>query len=65
MPPDLCVDDPTDERVAADRATFERRVTWQRTMYEAGWVGVSWPKVYGGRGATLMEQIIYGASRES
>ena len=49
----------TDERVAPDRATFERRVEWQRTMYKAGWVGISWPKEYGGRGASLMEQIIY------
>src|SRR5262249_15837767 len=59
LPPDLCVDDPTDERVAPDRATFERRVEWQRTMYKAGWVGISWPREYGGRGATLMEQLIY------
>jgi alkylation response protein AidB-like acyl-CoA dehydrogenase len=59
LPPDLCVDDPIDERVAPDRPTFERRVAWQRTMWQAGWVGVSWPKQFGGRGATLMEQIIY------
>jgi alkylation response protein AidB-like acyl-CoA dehydrogenase len=59
LPPDLCVDDPTDERVAPDRETFERRVAWQRKMYAAGWVGISWPKTYGGRGATLMEQIIF------
>ncbi len=59
LPPALCVDDPTDERVAADRATFERRVEWQRTLCKAGWVGVAWPKEYGGRGATLMEQVIY------
>jgi len=59
LPRELCVDDPTDERVAPDRATFERRVAWQRTMHTAGWVGISWPKQYGGRGATLMEQIIY------
>jgi alkylation response protein AidB-like acyl-CoA dehydrogenase len=59
LPPDLCVDDPTDERVAPDRPTFERRVDWQRTMYKAGWVGVAWPREYGGRGATLMEQVIY------
>ena len=59
LPHDLCVDDPTDERVAPDRATFERRVAWQRTMFEAGWVGIAWPKEYGGRGVTLMEQIIY------
>ena len=33
LSPDLCVDDPTDERVAPDRETFERRVAWQRTMF--------------------------------
>jgi alkylation response protein AidB-like acyl-CoA dehydrogenase len=33
--------------------------TWQRTLYEAGWCGVHWPKAYGGRGASLTEQIIF------
>ena len=48
LPRELCVDDPTDERVAPDRATFERRVEWQRTMYKAGWVGIKekWPGAY-------------------
>jgi len=32
---------------------------WQRKVYEAGWAGVAWPKEYGGRGATLMEQVIF------
>ena len=32
---------------------------WQRRLYEAGWCGVAWPKAYGGRGATLIEQIIF------
>src|SRR5262249_38131333 len=59
LPTDLCVDDPFDERVAPDRPTFERRVAWQRTMASAKWVGVSWPREYGGRGASLMEQIIF------
>jgi alkylation response protein AidB-like acyl-CoA dehydrogenase len=59
LPDALCVDDPADERVAPDRETFERRVAWQRTMFGAGWVGISWPGEYGGRGATLMEQVIY------
>src|SRR5918995_3208574 len=31
---------------------------WQRTMYEAGYVGMDWPAEFGGRGATLVEQII-------
>jgi alkylation response protein AidB-like acyl-CoA dehydrogenase len=32
---------------------------WQRTLFEGGWAGISWPKQYGGRGATLMEQAIF------
>src|SRR5688572_11996579 len=31
---------------------------WQKTMCEAGYVGIDWPKEFGGRGATLTEQII-------
>src|SRR5215470_12455720 len=56
---DLCVDDPFDERVAPDRPTFERRVAWQQKMASARWVGISWPAEYGGRGASLMEQIVF------
>ena len=59
LPPDLQVEDAQDERVAPDRETFEKRVTWQKKMHAAGWVGISWPREYGGRGATLMEQIIF------
>ena len=59
LPPDLCLDDPADDRVASDRETFERRRAWQKTMHEAGWVGISWPKEYGGRGATLIERVIW------
>src|SRR5512142_1324932 len=33
--------------------------TWQRTLFEGGWAGIAWPKKYGGRGATLMEQAIF------
>jgi len=32
---------------------------WQRKLYEGGWAGISWPKEYGGRGASLMEQSIF------
>src|SRR5215831_15379962 len=32
---------------------------WQRKLQEGGWVAVSWPKEYGGRGATLMQQAIF------
>ena len=32
---------------------------WQRRLYEAGYAGVSWPKEYGGRGATPSEELIF------
>jgi alkylation response protein AidB-like acyl-CoA dehydrogenase len=42
-----------------DDAAFEFRRAWQRTLFDAGWTGVSWPREYGGRGATLVEQAIF------
>ena len=42
-----------------DEAVFTFRRAWQRRLYEAGLAGVAWPKEYGGRGATLIEQAIY------
>src|SRR5439155_511923 len=32
---------------------------WQKTMHAAGWVGITWPKEYGGRGAGLIERVIW------
>ena len=42
-----------------DLEAFRFRREWQRKMHEAGWAGISWPKEYGGRGATLIEQAIF------
>jgi alkylation response protein AidB-like acyl-CoA dehydrogenase len=33
--------------------------SWQRKLYEGGWAAVSWPKEFGGRSATLMEQSLF------
>ena len=38
---------------------FEYLRSWQRRLYEGGWAGISWPKEYGGRGASLMQQVIF------
>jgi len=59
LPPDLCLDDASDDRVASDRETFERRRVWQQAMHAAGWVGITWPKEYGGRDAGLIERVIW------
>ncbi len=42
----------------ADRAEVDRLREWQRTLHKAGYVGIDWPAEYGGRGASIMEQII-------
>jgi alkylation response protein AidB-like acyl-CoA dehydrogenase len=35
------------------------RRQWQLKLHAAGWAGISWPKEYGGRGATMIEQAIF------
>ena len=44
--------DTAEERIAASKA-------WQATLYRGGWAGITWPRAYGGRGATLVEQLIF------
>jgi len=54
-------DDLRGKAFAASRADVDevRRLrAWQKTMWEAGYVGMNWPKEFGGRGAPLTEQII-------
>jgi alkylation response protein AidB-like acyl-CoA dehydrogenase len=43
-----------------DQAQYEFEREWQRKLHSGNWAGVSWPKEYGGRGATLIEQSIFG-----
>lgn len=40
--------------------THEQRRAWHRKLYEAGFIGMGWPKEYGGRAARPMEQAIVG-----
>src|SRR4051812_50142982 len=59
LPQDLKVEDAQDQRVSPDRETLEKRRAWQKKMHAAGWVGLSWPKEYGGGGATFMQEVIF------
>ncbi len=38
---------------------FGLLLAWQKKLHAAGWTGVAWPSAYGGRGATLMEQVVF------
>ena len=45
---------------AYDEPTYiERCQAWQRTLFDGGWAGVTWPKEYGGRGGRSIEQVIF------
>jgi len=39
--------------------SYQHRFKWHRKMHQAGWVGVGWPREYGGRGATVLQQTLY------
>ena len=32
---------------------------WQKKLYDAGYAGINWPREYGGRDASLTEQLVY------
>src|SRR5512145_381066 len=50
------------ERVPHDDASLAAEVAflraWQRQLWEAGYVGLLWPRAYGGRGAPATQQAI-------
>jgi alkylation response protein AidB-like acyl-CoA dehydrogenase len=44
---------------ADDEFMWQRLKLWHKKLYDAGWAGLTWPKEYGGRGATFIEQVIF------
>jgi alkylation response protein AidB-like acyl-CoA dehydrogenase len=41
------------------REGFKLHRDWERALYDGGWAMVNWPVEYGGRGAGLMEWLIF------
>lgn len=39
-----------------ERQAFNER--WTKTLYEGGWICASWPKEYGGKGLSLLDQVV-------
>jgi alkylation response protein AidB-like acyl-CoA dehydrogenase len=50
---------PADLGDTADDTMFERRRAWNATLYEAGYAAIDWPAEFGGRDATVLEQLVY------
>jgi alkylation response protein AidB-like acyl-CoA dehydrogenase len=44
---------------AALTSTMERRRAWQRRLNEGRWAAINWPTEWGGREATIMQNVIY------
>jgi len=38
---------------------FDSSLAWHRRMHQGGWVGIDWPREYGGRGAGATERLIF------
>ena len=51
---------PKNDSTESDQGTLiANRRAWQKKLNDAGYVGITWPKEYGGRGAGFMEQLIF------
>jgi alkylation response protein AidB-like acyl-CoA dehydrogenase len=38
---------------------FAKCARWQRVLFDGGWAGISYPKRYGGRGGTPIQELIF------
>jgi alkylation response protein AidB-like acyl-CoA dehydrogenase len=47
------------EATTDDPKRIERLRQWNRTLADARYAAIAWPSEYGGRGASLMEQVVY------
>jgi alkylation response protein AidB-like acyl-CoA dehydrogenase len=41
------------------QARRDRDTTWQRMLYDGGYAGINWPAEFGGKGASLSEQLVF------
>ena len=44
---------------ADDAECWDVRLRWERELAAGGWLGLTWPREYGGRGAPLSHEIIF------
>jgi alkylation response protein AidB-like acyl-CoA dehydrogenase len=49
----------TDASPEADAAHVKASKEWQRTLFDAGWAGITWPPEWGGRGGAGWQQRIF------
>ncbi len=47
-----------------DDEEWKQRVAWFKKLNSGGWTGIDWPREYGGRGATILQTIIFNEELE-
>lgn len=50
---------PVEKRPLHAEAALEFDKAWQRRLFDSGWAGINWPVAYGGRGLSLVQQVIW------
>lgn len=38
--------------------SWDATIKWHSKLYEGGWLGITWPREYGGRGGTFLQEVI-------
>jgi alkylation response protein AidB-like acyl-CoA dehydrogenase len=42
-----------------DDTAWDVRVAWEKELAAGGWLGLTWPREYGGRGASLAQEVVF------
>lgn len=50
---------PKEERPSGWPAARDFDVSWQKTQFDAGWAGISWPVEWGGRDLSMLQQLLW------
>lgn len=50
---------PRGDSDAAQREFFDRCRSWQATLFDHGFAGISWPREHGGRGGTAWQSVVF------
>ncbi|MBV1917003.1 MAG: acyl-CoA dehydrogenase family protein, partial [Sphingomonadaceae bacterium] len=50
---------PREDRPHDGEAMRDFDLGWQAKQFEGGWAGINWPTEYGGRGLSVLEQLIW------
>jgi alkylation response protein AidB-like acyl-CoA dehydrogenase len=56
QPPPLT---PQEKEKVNEDLLWERNKKWHKKLCEGGWMGLNWPREYGGRGASFIDQVIF------